>query len=358
MTTKQLKWASLLLALTGIPAGAASADAKKAALKVGSPAPHLQTGEWLQGEPVKEFKRGQAYLVEFWATWCGPCRASIPHLNEMHEKYKDKGLVVIGQDCFETNTTLVRSFIQKMGPKMTYRVVMDDKTDSKSGKMVDTWLTAAGLVGIPSAFLVDTNGAIAQICHPMQLQGSVVQAVLDGTFDLKKAGVDYENTSACEAKLSTAMMTSDWEAAEKALAEMEKLLPEAERSIFSACKVSILLGKKDYKAAYKAAAEISEAQKDDAELQNALAWQILTDDSIEERDVNLAEKIATRANEAAKGENPAILDTLARALFMNKKPGKAIELQQKAVDLADDDLKKSAQATLDSYKQGKLPKPE
>src|SRR5437764_4651078 len=70
-------------------------------LKVGDPAPKLQMGKWIQGEPVTEFKPGKAYLVEFWATWCGPCRVSIPHLNELHNKYKDQGLVVIGQDCFE-----------------------------------------------------------------------------------------------------------------------------------------------------------------------------------------------------------------------------------------------------------------
>src|SRR6266478_1453472 len=86
-------------------------------LKVGDPAPKLQTGKWVQGEPVKEFQKGKAYLVEFWATWCGPCRVSIPHLNEIHNQYKDKGLVVIGQDCWERDDNLVEPFVKKMGDK-------------------------------------------------------------------------------------------------------------------------------------------------------------------------------------------------------------------------------------------------
>src|ERR1041385_8142862 len=71
------------------------------ALSVGDPAPKLQVAKWVQGEPVTGFKPGQTYVVEFWATWCGPCKVSIPHLNELHEKFKDKHLVVIGQDCWE-----------------------------------------------------------------------------------------------------------------------------------------------------------------------------------------------------------------------------------------------------------------
>ena len=56
-------------------------------------------------------------LVDWWATWCGPCRASIPHLNEIHAKYKEKGLIVIGQNCFERDETKVAPFVKSMGAK-------------------------------------------------------------------------------------------------------------------------------------------------------------------------------------------------------------------------------------------------
>src|SRR3974390_3519188 len=100
----------LRLALLILAVGAGLASAAEPTLKVGDPAPKLQVGKWVQGEPVKGFEHGKAYIVEFWATWCGPCRASIPHLNDIHNKYKDKGLVVIGQDCSEPNENLVAPF--------------------------------------------------------------------------------------------------------------------------------------------------------------------------------------------------------------------------------------------------------
>lgn len=156
-------------------------------LKVGDPAPKLQTGKWVQGEPVKEFQPGKAYLVEFWATWCPPCRASIPHLNEVHKKFQDKGLVVIGQDCWEQDDALVAPFIKKMGDKMTYRVALDDKTSNQKGQMAKTWMEAAGRKGIPSAFLVDTKGVIAWIGHPMELKEAVIEQVLAGKFDVGRA---------------------------------------------------------------------------------------------------------------------------------------------------------------------------
>src|SRR5678816_2605837 len=109
---KHVRLAVALAALAGF--GGSSQAAAKATLKVGDPAPKLQVGKWVQGEPVKEFAKDKAYIVEFWATWCGPCRTSIPHLNEVHNKFKDKGLIVIGQDCWEKDESLVEPFIKKM----------------------------------------------------------------------------------------------------------------------------------------------------------------------------------------------------------------------------------------------------
>src|SRR5436190_7034585 len=141
MNARQVKGMVALLALS---ASAVLALAAERTLKAGDPAPKLQTGKWVQGEPVKDFQKGKAYIVEFWATWCGPCRTSIPHLNETFQKYKDKDLVVIGQDCWEHEESLVAPFVKKMGDKMTYRVALDDKSDGDPGKMADTWMAAAG----------------------------------------------------------------------------------------------------------------------------------------------------------------------------------------------------------------------
>jgi len=281
-------------------------------------------------------------------------------------KFKDKGLIVIGQDCWEQDDSPVASFVKKMGDKMTYRVALDDKAGSEKGKMAETWMEAASQSGIPTAFLIDTKGKIATICHPMELKEKAIEEVLAGTFDTQKAAAEYADQKKNEAKLEViggqlqkAMQAKKWDEAMSKLAEVEKLLPEEERDNLDMLRFNILLGKKDYPAAYKLAAKASEAHKDNPELQNAFAWQIVSDDSIEHPDLKLAETIAARANEAAKGKSPGIFDTQARILFMQGKKDEAIQVEEKALKLeTDEDQKKALQKTLDSYKKGELPKAE
>jgi thiol-disulfide isomerase/thioredoxin len=353
--------AAVLLAAFGVAAGAAEAK-----IKVGSPAPKLQVGKWIQGEPVKEIEKGKAYIVEFWATWCGPCKVSIPHLNELHEKFKDKGLIVIGQDVWERNEDEVPKFVKQMGEKMTYRVALDLKSDPKDkGAMAATWMEAAGQNGIPAAFVIDKKQTIVWIGHPMELDEKMLDGVLNGTFDVKKAVAEAEAKAKNEGamqelgeKFSNAMNEGKGDEAEAALKEIEKLLPEAQRKMMGATWFAVYCKKKDYATAYKVAKEVSDANEGNAMLQNQLAWQILTDKSIEKRDLALAETFARRGVKATKDQDASIMDTLARALFMQDKKAEAIEVQEKAVAAAKGPLKKQLQDSLDSYKQGKLPADE
>jgi thiol-disulfide isomerase/thioredoxin len=329
---------------------------------LGDPAPPLSMSSFIKGQPVTTFEKGKSYVVEFWATWCGPCRASIPHLNEIYKKYKDKGLVVIGQDCWERDESQVAPFLKTMGEKMTYRVALDDKTDDKQGAMSQTWMGAAGRNGIPSAFLVDTKGVIAWIGHPMELKEQVIEDVLAGKFDTQRAAADYEQAQKNEAQMRTvgtalnrAMQNQDWDEAMSKVDEMEKLMP-TQRSSLEMVRFHILLAKEDYPAAYKLAAKVSEDNLDEPMVQNELAWQIATGKGIKERDLKLADTIATRGNDAAKGKDPAILDTLARVKFMEGKKDDAIALQEKAVALAPHDEHPQYQKSLDAYKKGELAK--
>src|SRR5436305_5946962 len=105
-------------------AGLAHADDKKAdtSLKVGDPAPKLKADKWLQGNEVKEFAKDKVYVVEFWATWCGPCIAIMPHVAEMQAEYKDKGVTFIGYSAKDPNNDMekVTAFVTKRGPKLGY----------------------------------------------------------------------------------------------------------------------------------------------------------------------------------------------------------------------------------------------
>ena len=79
------------------------AGASRAELMVGDQAPKLQTGKWVQGQPVSGFDSNHVYVLELWATWCGPCVQSIPHLNQLWQKFQDKGVIFIGQDVWDSD---------------------------------------------------------------------------------------------------------------------------------------------------------------------------------------------------------------------------------------------------------------
>ena len=120
-------------------------------LDIGSPAPEFKVAAWIQGEPVTGFEAGKTYLIECWATWCGPCVAQIPHMNGLHQKYADKGLVVIGMNVSDGPLKRIEKFVGDRRDKMSYRVAFDGPKD---GFFVKHWMDAAGVRPIPHTFVV------------------------------------------------------------------------------------------------------------------------------------------------------------------------------------------------------------
>ncbi|MBX3095674.1 MAG: redoxin family protein [Fimbriimonadaceae bacterium] len=178
-----------LLALA-VAASVASAQT----LKPGVAAPELTVSSWVKGEPVESLKRG-IYVVEFWATWCGPCRTSIPHLTELAKKYEGK-VKMIGVSVWEQGDDVpkqVRDFVTQMGDKMDYHVAMDSGT-----KMADGWMEAAQQGGIPTAFIVK-DGVVQWIGHPMSMDEPLEQ-VVNGSFDLKASVEEFDAAMKAEAE--------------------------------------------------------------------------------------------------------------------------------------------------------------
>ena len=102
----------------------------------------------LNGNPVKlsDYK-GRVVLINFWATWCPPCRMEIPHFIELQKKYQGKGFVIIGISRDEDGIDAVKPFVNEF--KINYQVLLEDD------KVADDY---GGIVGIPTSFLVDTEG--------------------------------------------------------------------------------------------------------------------------------------------------------------------------------------------------------
>jgi thiol-disulfide isomerase/thioredoxin len=348
--------------LTGVALVVAARTAE-ARLTVGEPAPKLQVAKWVQGDPVKAFDTNHVYIVEFWATWCGPCRTSIPHLNELHEKFKDKGLIAIGQDMGEDDNRGVAAFVKKMGKQMTYRVALDDKSRETNGIMAITWMKAAEQNGIPTTFVINKQGRITWIGHPMELNEKILEEILADKFDMAGFAVEYEQQRVVEKQrealyknLRDAMREKNWDAAAAAVAELEKTVPEQMRFNFGNTRLQILLGRKDYDAACKLAESLSDGHKDNAGFQNEIAWTMVTHEGLEKRGLLVAEKIAERANTVAPDKSSGVLDTLARIQFLLGKKPEAIASEQKAVNAAADEREKRAlEKMLADYQQGKLP---
>jgi len=96
--------------------------------------------------------RGKVVLLDFWATWCGPCKIEIPWFQEFERQHKDKGFAVIGVAMDEEGWDVVKPFAKYIG--INYRLVIGD----------DTIATLYGGVdAMPTTFLIDREGRIASV---------------------------------------------------------------------------------------------------------------------------------------------------------------------------------------------------
>ena len=74
-------------------------DTAQVSFNIADPAPSLYVQEWLKGTPIQQFEKGRIYVIEFWATWCKPCIAAMPHLSVLASKYKNK-ITIIGVSVY------------------------------------------------------------------------------------------------------------------------------------------------------------------------------------------------------------------------------------------------------------------
>jgi len=214
-------------------------------LQIGDPAPELKALKWLKGEPVPRFVAGKVYLVDFWATWCAPCIAMIPHLSELAGKYAGR-VTFLGLNAGDEDAQTVGRFFRKAQNRMGYTVAMEEPI---SGAVAKTW---KGVYGLPSAAIIDQKGRIAWIGAPSSTDlESVIDDVLEGVWDLdaakeqrqkKRAGGDLEGRELIRS-LTKASDRKDYLAV---LQESEKLeqqvdrYPRLKRDIFHA-KLNALL---------------------------------------------------------------------------------------------------------------------
>ena len=150
---------------------------------IGEKAPELTVAKWVKGQQVNSFVKGRVYVVEFWATWCLPCIAGMPHLSAIAKEYKDE-VTVLGISVMEkaaTDQSVIEKFVAGMGDKMNYTVGFEmERTMTKN------WLNAYGERGIPCAFIVDRDSRIAWLGHPQQLD-KILPQIISGKWNIEIA---------------------------------------------------------------------------------------------------------------------------------------------------------------------------
>jgi thiol-disulfide isomerase/thioredoxin len=150
-------------------------------LAVGSKAPPIDIEHWLNREPVKRFEAGKVYVIEFWATWCGPCVGQMPHLGELQERHADDlVLISVGDEDPE----VIDEFLEKERDGRNLREVTDAYwlTTDPDGSVDADYMKASGMRGIPTAFVVGKTGEIEWIGHPCNIDEPIAK-IIDGTWN-------------------------------------------------------------------------------------------------------------------------------------------------------------------------------
>lgn len=278
---------------------------------VGRPAFTLHVAEWVKGDPVnlKQGRDKNIYVLEFWSTTCPHSRACIPHLTAMQKKYQDQGVVFVS--ITGEPVEAVKAFVEKMGSELEYRVAVDEEL-----KTFTIYLRSVGLRTTPTAFLIDKSGNLVWYGHPMSGLDKTIEAVIAGTYDVETCHQRDRARARIPGYFTTASSPSH---ADRAVNIGEKIIEDGQSDIM---------------------------------LMNEFAWKIATQPGLIKRDLELAMRAAQIAYDGCEGKDAGILDTYARVLWESGKKKEALEVQRKAVGLAEvEESRKELEKTLAKYEQ-------
>lgn len=357
--------AALLAPLASIaaqPAQQAHDDGQPSLLQIGDPAPPIRAAEWLKGEPVVSFEAGHVYVVEFWASWCVPCIAGMPHLSEL-QRLHEGDVTIIGMNIWEEPDVAAEWMSRRGVELMDYAVAL------QSGEEMETlWMDAAGQRGIPTAFIVDGTGMIVWIGHPNDLDHPLA-SVIQGDWDHEAYRDAFESGAALERRQRAAI--SEFEVTAKAAIEpyMEAVEAKDLDAIDETATVLIalrppgqiagdLFGGSVHRMLTGGRAELTisfmkknlGAIEDSPEQLVQFGRAIVLDDLFEgARDADLAIVMLNRASELSENADAATLGLLARAHVL-----KAAQLQRQAVEHTPEASRESRVRTLQAYAKSQL----
>ncbi len=277
-------------------------------LTIGDEAPPIDVFHWLKGEALTDFEPGRVYVLEFWATWCGPCVANMEHLSQIQERYADRGVVIVGisdeplQKVTRFLCTRNRADARLHNDRTRYRLATDPDRSA-----FDDYMSATHQRGLPKAFIIGRTGRLEWVGHPVAGEMDVpLESIVDGTWSRQPFKDEFTTNQRASdelwratSKLSMATDAQDWDAALEAV----DVIIGRGKDTYIPTKLGIFLwGMKDYDWGYAYARQIMEqAWDDNAWLLMQVAWVVSDHKRFpipdEHRDLDLALEAISRANE-------------------------------------------------------------
>ncbi len=162
-------------------------------IEIGAPAPDIHITDWIKNVPGDQRLEGKYIVLEFWATWCGPCLAAVPHLNELQEHFDQDNLYFISI----TDETPQKA--QRILDKVDFHsIVVSDQTKQTQIAFGDG---KKGLEAFPMTVLIDDQGTVQWIGEPKELTIEIIQALVEdrlvgsNSFSKKTASTVLDLTS-------------------------------------------------------------------------------------------------------------------------------------------------------------------
>ena len=344
-------------------------------LSIGSKAPNLSVNHWVRDASRKQFEDksfapGKVYIVEFWATWCGPCISAMPHMAELQQVYADKGVQIVS--VTDERPTTVEFFLEREVRGQSTTEDKDEKTKTygeltsvyhlasdPDGSTSKSFMEAANRNGIPCVFLIGKQGLIEWIGHPMVVDDPLDRVVND-TWDRVAFVEEYEARQRANDVLTAVSRHMRSNDIKKAVEVIDEFLATSElaqeKRRFKTIKFQLLANNTGYYSdASKFALELLNEDGYDAESANDLTWtiyELAESGDFENQDVlKAAISLAQKGVELSDAQlKPYIMDTVAHLQHFIGDHETAYRTQRKAYRIATDEQKANLIEFLDELK--------